>query len=255
MMSKILKYGLLLPVAGLLLTACEEQTLNKFEASPSLWFYRGSSNIKGQAQRDSVNYSFFLAGSKTVDTVWLDVRLTGPLADYDRPLAIEQTNQDGVNAAVAGRDYEAFDSPDLAAKMVMPANSVSVAIPIVVKRTAQMNDTEYRLDLALGTNDYFVTGLVDMQTYTIKLTAMASQPANWNTTLNNGYTRAFGPWGQEKMRFLIDHIGYTDFDDTLSDIDLQYFYNLKARNAMTEYLLTHSPLKEADGTEVTFPRL
>ncbi len=257
-MTKFLKYGLLLPVAGLLLTACEEQILNKFEAAPSLWFYRGANNSKGAIQRDSVNYSFFLAGSKTVDTVWVEVRLTGALSDQARPLPIVQTNQEGVNPAVAGIHYEAFDHPDIAPKMVMPANKTSVAVPIVVKRTPQMDDTEFRLDLAIATNDYFTYGLEGMQTYTVKITAVASQPAMWENLSTNGYFVTFGAWGQEKMRFLIDYVGYTRFDETLTGnnlLDIRRFYNLKARQAMADYLLTHPALFEANNTEVTFPQM
>ena len=258
MTTKYLKYGWLLSVAALLLTACEEQILNKFEDASSLYFYRGASNSKGAIQRDSVDYSFFLAGSRTVDTVWVDVRLTGALVDQARPLPIVQTNGEGVNAAVAGRDYEAFDTPEMAARMVMPANRTSVAIPVIVKRTASMDNSEFRLDLAITSNGHFTEGIPGQQAYTIKITAMASQPAMWENTAANGYFQTFGEWGQVKMWFLINYIDYTAFDETLTGsayTDIRRFYNMKVRRAMEEYLLTHGPLFEANDIEVTFPQL
>ncbi|MDR1719531.1 MAG: DUF4843 domain-containing protein [Dysgonamonadaceae bacterium] len=258
MTTKFLKYSVFLPIICLLLTACEEQVVNKFDDAPSLFFYRGENNAKGSIQRDSVNYSFFLAGSRTVDTVWVDVRLTGSLSPQERPLPIVQTNAGEENAAVAGRDYEAFDTPAAMAAMVMPANSIFAAVPIIVKRTDLMNSTEYRLDLAITSNEYFVAGFDGRQAYTIKITAMASQPAMWENTTSNGYFQTFGAWGQEKMRFIIDYVGYADFDQTLTGTtytDIRRFYNMKARRALTDYLLTHDPLFEADGTEVVFPLL
>ncbi len=140
--------------------------------------------------------------------------------------------------------------------MVMPAGAVSAAIPIVVKRTSQMDIDEFRLDLAITSNEHFAEGIEGRQYFTLKITAMASKPATWDENdVNNGYFRAFGEWGQEKMRFIIDHIGYSAFDELLDSLDMMYFLNMKVRKAMEEYRLTNPPLFEANSTEVTFPQM
>ncbi len=260
MTSKFLKYGFLLSLAvAPLFTACEEQILNKFEDASSLYFFNGASNNRGDIQRDSVNYSFFLAGSRTVDTVWLDVRLTGSLSDAARPIPIVQTNGDGEKAAVAGRDYVGFDDPEINRMLVMPANATSASIPVVVLRTAAMETDEFRLDLEITSNEYFVVGIDKQQTYTIKITAMASQPAMWENNAQNGYFQTFGTWGQEKMRFIIDYTGYSAFEETLTGTaytDIRRFLNMKVRKALEDYVAENGPLYEADDlTEVTFPQM
>lgn len=257
MKTKILKYALLLPIAGLLLTGCKEHIVNKFESDASLYFLRGAVNSKGAIQRDSITYSFFLFDWKTEDIVWVDVKLTGPLSDHDRALSIVQTNAGEKGAAVAGRDYVALDDPSMLDKLVMPAGSTTAAIPITIKRTAAMETEVYRLDLAIVPNENFVEGItstVGGPIFTVKMTSMASQPPMWENTTSNGYFITFGVWGQKKMRFILDYVGYTAFDELLNNTDLYRFYNLKAREALAEYLLNNPPLVEADETVVEFPR-
>lgn len=259
-MKKILLY--IAPI--LLLASCNEQTIETFESEASLYFYQGTSNSKGAAQSREATYSFFLFGSRQSDNVWLDVLLTGAPASHDRPISIRQTNADAEGAAVAGRDFEAFDSPTMVEVLVMPAGATSVAIPLMLRRTTAMESEEFVLELEITPNADFTAGIEERQTFSLTITAMAARPATWAasddtspTGINNGYRRVFGNWGQEKMRFLIDNVGYGDFEDPLTNIDLQRFWNLKAREALENYYAAGAPtLFETDGiTEVTFPQV
>jgi hypothetical protein len=252
MINKVIKYSFSLLALMLTLAACQEKLVNTFEDESSLFFFRGSSNSKGVPQVDSISYSFFLAeSSATEDTVWVDVRLTGLPVNTDRPIPIVQTNDGQPGAAAAGIHYIAFDDPEVASMMVMPANKVSVALPVVVKRTAEMNTAEFRLDMAITTNDFFVEGIKGRTVYTVKITAMAVKPALWDVA--NSYLSIFGPWGQEKMKFIIDYVEFSDFDQVLTT-DYRVYLALKAKAKLAEYEQAHGPLYEADGiTRVTFP--
>ncbi|PKP00173.1 MAG: hypothetical protein CVU13_01295 [Bacteroidetes bacterium HGW-Bacteroidetes-8] len=252
MKIKIIKYSILLLTLVMIITACQEKVVNKFEGESSLFFFRGSSNSKGTPQTDSVSYSFFLAASSTnEDTVWVDVQLTGVPSDKDRALPIIQTNTGAAGAAVAGTHYLAFNDPAVSKYMVLPANRVSVAIPVVVKRTSEMNTSEFRLDMAITTNEYFIAGIKDRTSYTVKVTAMAVKPALWDVA--NSYLSIFGPWGQAKMKFIIDFVGFSDFDQVLTT-DYRVYLALKAKTKLAEYEQTNGPLYEADGiTRVIFP--
>lgn len=259
-MKRIVLY--IIPI--LLLAACQEQTIDRFESESSLYFYEGASNSKGAAQGAEGTYSFFLFGSRQSDNVWLDVLLTGAPASTDRPITIRQTNADADGAAVAGRDFEAFDSPVMAQALVMPAGATSAAIPLMLKRTTAMDTEEFVLELEIAPNASFTAGIEERQTFALTITAMAARPAMWGeaTQTSNGYVNAFGAWGQEKMRFLIDNVGYTNFEESLDGYqshitDLKRYWNMKAREALAKHYADGNPtlFEPDDITEVTFPQL
>ena len=99
-------------------------------------------------------------------------------------------------------------------------------------------------------NEYFIQGIKDRVVYVLKITGKATKPANWDSP--NSYLATFGEWGQEKMRFIIDYVGYNTFDETLIT-DYRYYLQLKAREKLAEYEAVKGPIYEADGTRVTFP--
>ena len=63
----------------MLITGCEEKVVEKFDDNASLYFYRDmyTANNQGVLQYDSIDYSFFLAGSAQETEIWLQVELTG----------------------------------------------------------------------------------------------------------------------------------------------------------------------------------
>lgn len=249
MKNKIITCGLCLLVTGLVFSGCEERIVEKFDTDPSLYFFEGY-NLEGEEQEGSFSYSFFYSGSDVMqDTLWIDVRLTGFTSDEDRPISLVQIN-DGDSAAVAGEHYIAFDDPVMQEALVMPANENAVLIPIIMKRTADMETNEFFLDFELVDNDYFVPGLIEHSTFSVTITAMAVKPPAWDYY----YDYAFGEWGQEKMRFLIDYVNYTDFSTPINSYDLYRYYNLKARAALEAYEAENGPIYESDGvTRVIFP--
>ncbi len=252
MKIKTLKYTFLTLALALAVTSCQEKLVNKFEGESSLFFFRGTSNSKGALQTDSLSYSFFLTESnKNEDTIWVDVMLTGLPSDKERSLPIVQSNKESAGAAIAGVHYVALNDPTLAKYMVLPANKVSTAIPVVVKRLPEMNTNEFKLEMEITTNEHFIAGIKDRTKFSIKITAMAVKPALWDVA--NSFLSIFGPWGQEKMRFIINYVGFSDFDQTLTT-DYRVYLALKAKTKLAEYEKTYGPLYEADGiTRVIFP--
>jgi hypothetical protein len=240
MKNKITKYSIFL--LALAFVACEEKVVNQFDDASSLFFHRGTTFVD---INDSTSYSFFLApGGTTEDTVWLDVRLTGFPAGQDRPLPIVQVNTGDSLAAVAGTHYA------LPANPVMPALAVSTLVPVVVKRVLEMDTREFRLLLGITSNEYFVPGIKDQTTYLVKITAMAVKPATWDYY----YDTTFGEWGQVKMKFLIDYLKYTAFEESVRNPDISVFLRFKARAALAAYEEENGPLYETDGiTRVIFP--
>lgn len=245
-------YSILLLAFVLIVSACQEKMVYKFDDQSSLFFYRGSSNSKGVPQIDSISYSFFLAeGNAMQDSVWIAIFLTGTPSDKDRIIPMEQSNVGETMAAEAGVHYIGLDNPDMARFMILPAGKVSMVVPIIVKRTAQMETDEFILDLKISTNDNFVEGIKDRTSLRLKITASAVKPPKWD--IPNSYLAIFGPWGQEKMKFVINYVGFKDFDQTLTT-DYRVFLTIKAKAKLAEYEALNGPLYEADGiTRVIFP--
>jgi len=258
MITKTIKYGLILLATCLMFTACTEEITKTFDDNASLFFFWGGNNSAGRAQMDSTSFSFFLAGTRTVDTIWLDVQLTGNLSAESRRIPIVQANAGQADAAVAGTHFVPLTHPWVIEQMTMPPNSVLASIPIILLRTAEMDTEEFRLDLAITSNEHFVVGARDRQNFTIKVSAMVSQPATWQDVSTNGYFQTFGAWGLRKMAFIIDELG-VDFEeslDGLDNLDLRQFFNLRIREALERWEEEHGPMYEADGvTRVVFPRL
>lgn len=249
--NKLIISGLLLSVS-FLFSSCQEKVVNKFEAESSLFFYNGASNSKGLAQQDSLTYSFFLAqGSLQQDTTWLDVYLTGTPSSQTRTISLVQTNTGQPGAAVAGTHFVPLNDPGLLSKLVLPANAVMVAVPIVIKRTSEMDGAEFRLDLAIMPNEFFVDGIKERTKYSLKFTAMAVKPALWDVA--NSFLSIFGTWGQVKMKFVIDYVGYSEFD-VIPNVDYRTYLRVKAKQKLAEYEALNGPLYELDGvTRVIFP--
>ncbi len=241
---------------GILMISCDEKVVEKFDDDASLYFYRDmyTANNMGIVQYDSIDYSFFLAGSAQEAEIWLQVNLTGNVADVARSFSIEQTNVGETGAAVAGTHYVSFDDPRMAEYLTLPAQATSTMVPIILTRTASMDENSFRLVVALKPNDHFVEGIKQgtkgQQSFIINVTAEAIKPLTWD----RNYDYAFGDWGKVKMGFLIDHVGFSDFETDMSNLEARYYWNLKAKSALAEYESEHGELYEEDGvTKVTFP--
>lgn len=56
------------------------------------------------------------------------------------------------------------------------------------------------------------------------------------------------------MGFLVDEVKFTDFETDMGNLEIRYYWNLKAKTALAEYEAQNGELYEEDGvTKVTFP--
>lgn len=256
MINNIIKYTICYLAVTFVFISCEEKVTERFSGDSSLYFYRDmySANEAGVMQNDSIDYSFFLAGSEQETTIWLQVNLTGNVVDYDREILIRQTNLDEVNAAIAGTHYVDFNDQRVSEYMFLPANKTSTLIPVILTRTTTMDDLSFRLVLSILPNQDFTQGIEEdtegQSSFIINITAKVMKPVTWD----RNYDYAFGTWGEEKMKFLIDYVGFTDFNIDMSNLEARYFWNLKAKTTLKDYESENGVLYESDGiTKVVFP--
>lgn len=251
-MKAIFKYILLLGV-GLSLYACEEKVVMLYENKPGLYFYEGDDWTHNVHQYDSIVYSFYIKEtSRERDTLYLRICTMGIPSGEPRPIRLIQTNTGAADAAVAGTHYVAFDDPEVAAQMVIPAHAVMADIPFIVLRDPSMKTREFRINLEIAENEAFGVGLDAQKSFLLKVSDVTAPPANWSS-----WQYYLGDWGPAKMRFLIDYVGLSDFDkfSQFSQSELEY-YKMKANQKLNEYNDANKTiLMEYDRiTPVTFPK-
>ena len=220
-----------------LLNACNEQEAVLYSDEPRISFARGDN---GYGQQDSVTQSFFLLPSDQLrDTVWVEISLEGTSAPEARAIKIEQTNAGEAGAAEAGKHYVAFDDPEIATAMQLPANAVSVNIPVILLLDPSLYEEKVAIEITIAENENFKPGIDENRNFKITTTAMAEKPSTWST-----WQYYFGEWGSVKMKFIIDYVGYSDFEDT-PETAYRSYLRLKAIEQLEEYNATHEqPLCE-----------
>lgn len=230
------------------LAGCREYIAQEYENDPRLYFYNTN-----YGQHDSIAQTFFLLPEEQMrDTVWVDIRTMGYPADYDRQIVLKQTNTDSLGAAIVGTHYIAFDDPQVRERMIIPAGEIKAMIPVILLKDKSILASKVRLELAFGEMEYFCPGIDEWNKFVITSTAAAVKPDNWDTS----WIGTFGAWGSEKMKFIIDYVGYTEFDQKPSDAGYLNFLKAKAKQKLFEF--NHqpdnpkAPLREADGTFVEF---
>lgn len=203
-----------------------------------------------------IKYSFAYYPADTREgLVTLEVTAIGFLSDKPRTVSIRQTNS-GADAAKPGVHYR------MANEFVIPANATGVEVPVTLLRNASLQDAEYTLDLSIVANDDFQLGNPKKIFKRIVVTDILIQPAEWQTL-----ARAYlGRWGKEKQKLMIEAGAAYD-----TAIDIDWLNNVVNANdygliviwqgifnarllEVNAALGTAGPLKEADGTIVSFER-
>lgn len=232
MKMKWINIMLIICMAGVF-GSCEKQESEKFEGDACLYFYRGS---RGTGQQDSIRHSFFLIPEgQERDTILVDVRTMGFPADFNRPVKIVQTNAGEAGAAVAGVHYIGFDDAVLKEAMIIPANAVKMNLPVIVLHDPSLNTGKVRLEMAVVENEYFKPGIDKDCRFMVSTTAMAEKPDTWETW----WKTHFGEWGVEKMTFIINYLGFSEFEETDLETGYKTYLRLKAWDKLSDYNDAH----------------
>lgn len=153
----------------------------------------------------TVNYSFaYGADEVTEDTVWFTVSIMGFTSDSDRPFILEQVKTGGRDA-MAGEHYVPFDDAALAAEFYyIPRGKTERKVPVVLKRDASLKTDDYILRVTIRANKHFARGSKEFIYKNITFADRLIQPDNWDRYCNSQYDQLiFGPWGENKHRFMI----------------------------------------------------
>lgn len=212
---------------------CERQGAGLYDAEPALRFGRGAD---GYGQQDSVVHSFFtVKEGVTRDTVFVELQTMGVLADVPRPVSIVQSNTGQPGAARAGVHYVAFDDPEVKDRFVIAPGRTSVRIPVILIYDNSLKTSKVRLEMEIGTNEWFIPGTESDRHFLITTTAASEQPQDWE----EGFYWHFGDWSVQKMWFLVNYLGMTSF--IADDYDWAYlgYLGSKAIVKLEEYNNSH----------------
>lgn len=214
-MLYIMKAGLFSAFCALVplfLTSCEKDLDTYNDEQARLNF----NNIANYDEKVYVfNYSFVYHGSTTMqDTVWLNVKTMGFLSNSDRPVALKQVAT-GENDAIPGTDYVPFDDPSLQQFYVVKADTNSVRLPVVVKRTAALKTTTKTLRVTFADNGVFQPGYEEDAYCTITISDILTKPDAWDANYLNYY---ICNWTRGIHQFLIDQTGDPWDDEFINSV-------------------------------------
>lgn len=235
---------LIIIITVFLTVGCQKEEIPSYTGKEAISFFIGPFDL------DSLVYSFaYELEVKQHDTIFLDMRLQGPVTSYPRAIKIKASEG---TTATEGVD---FQLPEF----YLPAGSTVAQYPVVVYNTKAMNDRSLRIVLDVATSDDLVPGAtgqvgqddgrtIAINQYKILVSNILEQPSYWADI-----EYFFGTFSQTKFRFMIDVLQITDFSTESIGVSGLYNYPIVLREALQEYEREHGePLTDEFEEEVTF---
>ena len=234
----------------MLAIACKKTDLTAYEQPDMVYIYKDYFSMTN----DSLVYSFAIKpASLTQDTVKIPVRIMGLAKNTDRAVNVVAVADS--STAKTGQHYELLPT-------IIKAGSYTTNIPVLVKRSADLQVAEVNLLLEIRESKDFKPGLPNTTPqnpkaggsliYKIRLNDILTKPSNWDTRL----TTFFGTYSKVKYLFIIQTTGLVEFAYGTaggpSPAQMVY-YNIQCKTALAEYNATHSPLMDENGIAVSFP--
>ncbi len=266
------RYTLYYIVTGMLLlagmTSCEKDLEVYSDPTCRLNFYYDISDLsKFKPEMALGSYSFVYGDAEVrQDTVWYEIETMGFTSGQDRPICIEQIQEEGAANAVPGKHYVAFDDPSLAAWYCIPAGKARTKIPVVMLRDASLTQETVALRFRIKPNEFFTIGYEPYAERVLYFTDMLAEPAKWTYAYPSWGSHTisladyFGTYGVVKHRFLIEETGEKwddEYIDKLMTGDSEYlvYMTQKMSKRLAEVNAERAaqgkePLAEADGTPV-----
>ena len=221
----------------------------------NIWF--GTSAGTGTVLAQTT-YNF--AYQKDMDSVIFNARLSGKVADYDRPFTLEAVEGDINKVDYVFGDY------------MIPAGEYLAQFPIYFKKSANFNefkDKEGTIVFKVKANEEFQEGAEERNSINVVFKNSVGKPDNWDsevTSLYRALTYYFGIYSDVKYAFLINVTGMSNFriyystslpagtpDNVITSSKAQYF-NRQCRAALTQYNESNTvPLTDEFGNIVEFP--
>ena len=135
-----MKHIIIFALLGLLFTSCEKD-ISEYKNDPRVYFFERATDLT-QSRITFRSFSFLLLPLQvTRDTFLVKVKIMGETAPYDR--IVRGQRIDSGSTAKAGEHYEFIDG-------VVPADSITGYLPVVLYRTEDIKDSSVTLNLSIA---------------------------------------------------------------------------------------------------------
>lgn len=246
-MKKIFCFYCTLIIAVISLYGCKKAVITPGTTADASVYFIYSTRY---STADSLSFSFAAMDTAIKsDTVWLPVRIAGSPADHDRTISLGP--DPATTTAIAGKHYQVLPA-------VMPKDSFSTQVGVVLYRTPDLQDTMVVLGLQLQPNSNFSVLMKDttmadgvnasVSEFRITLTDELVMPSDWPDFL----VYFFGTYSKVKYQFIINATGVAQFPEDMS-FGLLLYYLQEAQTALQQYNQTYGTLYDENGNPVTIP--
>ena len=190
-------------------TGCKKDNPDLFSEPDGIYFSTPS---------DSLYYTFAKYPNRTVDTLQIPVTVLGKVASKDRSFTVEKFAEAGLNG-VEGVHYK------LLPPYTLPAGKVSTVIPVVVFKTADMDNLLISFKLQLKQNENFVSG-ISAKTFLKVNVGYLQKPPSWGEFGGSqwaGYSTNFGTWTKTKYKVILEALYDPVSDTTVTEFPYSRF--------------------------------
>ena len=228
-----------------LLAACTREDIVTFSEPPSVYF--GPPNKTASAAVNSSTYSFAKRPTKTVDTLFIPVSVSGAGAAKDRIVdvavldsAIADTN---FIQGVEGVDFKLIEP------VIVPANSYSTTLKVVLYRSPALAFKKINFFFRIVPNADFELGITAQTQWQVKVSYI-QKPDNWEY-LSNGVAAwavqnsKFGTWTVTKYKIILEALYNPVADSTVTEFPISRYTTSDLYNnylqIVKNYILTKYP--------------
>ncbi len=256
---------LILFIISSLLFSCEEDYPEDYKGKPYLIFEPDVNVGNIYVQKHYNNFYYYQDESITRDTVYIPLSTMAAIADEDLKVSLEAFDSDTLTYperidsetinAIPGVHYVPFDDEEVSKNLVFNKGKMQDTIPLIILRDPSLKQATYRLTFRLIDSENSIAADKAENRVVVYISDKVSRPSNWDTW-------EFGVYGDVKMDFMIRHSELVwdedDVERVLDDSFLLAYYIFKFKEDLkkeNEALGDNGPLKEADGTVVSFDRI
>ena len=205
---------------------CEKAEIPTYEGREYVQFYDNENENYGKLEKI---FSFRYSGTGVyIDTVFLDVIISGPRADYDRKVVLKQVkeynfefeyDEEGVrtdsalievgNQAIPNVHYVPFDDPGAEKLLYVKKGEVKGKIGILLRRDVSLMSENFNLNVEIVPGDDFLVGDIRATKAVVTISDQLTRPEGWNDVsgpnTKPNQSLYWGVYGPVKHQFMIDH--------------------------------------------------
>jgi len=243
-------------ITCILFNSCKKDQYYIFDDIPRLQFGPPISTLKLNEYTDSLKSETFFYEAQDIhqDTVYFDIYTVGETSKKDRKYQLQQIQLNGLENAIPGKHFVAFDDPAVANLYVIKSDSVHARVPIVILRDGELKNKTVNLGISIVENENFAIGEPTKSWRKLQFTDRLSQPNAWTTSYSTYY---FGAYSVRKHEFMIEVTGKKWDQEFIANLasDQTSYYKSVLGMAVIDYNKRHpsAPLRAENGDLITFP--